>query len=206
MRILRRERVHYGPIDASRCSWHGGVMLAWGHPWGPVGGPISPRSVPWERARWLAFSTSSIMHPWALSSDAASAFGLVMLLDAKRNRRKARKRIPALLRRQLTLARNRLGTAEQARDDRTRNTATTEPPFSRDTLTRLTEEVPDYLTDRQQQGLDNIALLMREADLANSTTVALANQIFEARESSATGQTSARAALPAGKLSAGRTC
>ena len=83
---------------------------------------------------------------------AASAFFLVVLLDWKRNRRKARTGIPALLRRQRTLAANRRATAEQARDDRSRSIAIKEPPFGVDALMRLAEEVPDYSLSDSSKG------------------------------------------------------
>lgn len=127
---------------------------------------------------------------------AASAFALVVATDWRRSRRKARKRLPALLKRQSVLASNRRGAAEFSRDDQTRCSASTQPPFSRDTLIRLAEDVPDHLTDRQQEGLDNIALLMREADRLNSWAVALLTRIHESMDSMLTGEASPRLQIP----------
>jgi hypothetical protein len=129
---------------------------------------------------WTAASSAHSGTPWAPALNnvsfaavigaivgSAGAVAAVFITDGIRARRKARQLIPALLRRQRTLARNRRVEIEQILADGL-FMAPAPPPFSIDVLTRLAESVADHLNDREQQGLDNIAHLMRETEsLAN---------------------------------------
>jgi hypothetical protein len=133
---------------------------------------------------WEALSNASVAAAIGAFFATVGAVIAVFVTDGIRARRKARTVIPRLLRRQRALAVNRRIEIEWALADSSRFMVFSPPPFSVDLLMRWAESVADRLNDREQQGLDNIAHLMRKAEALTNAANTYFNQSNQASPSS----------------------
>jgi len=163
-------------------SWLRSILIGAAVPALGAGLIVMARLYAWATDQhWTAASSDTVgVAPWAPALNnvsfaavigavvgSAGAVAAVFITDRIRAHRTARRIIPALLRRQRQLAANRRGSEQQALNQNL-FMAWRDPPFSVKVLKRLAESVADHLNDREQQGLVNIAHLMREAEsLAN---------------------------------------
>lgn len=144
---------------------------------------------------WDAFNNASI----GALIGAAAAFLLVVATDRRRNRRTAKRVLPAMLRRVQVLVDNRIEGAVKARDSvnqQDRPMFNTGLTFPSERIDRYADEVNDRLSDAQAFALSNITFYMREADRCNFDCEGLVRQIHEALVDSRRGEENARGSIP----------
>ncbi len=101
---------------------------------------------------------------------AATAFFLVMANDFRRDRRRARKILPAILKREAFLVDNRIRSRPDVQRERSRGRLVEHlsPAFSAATIRRYAEELTGHITECQTMCLYNIAVSMETADDLNA--------------------------------------
>lgn len=114
---------------------------------------------------------------------AASAFFLVIANDWRRVSRRARKILPAALKREALLAENRIAARPDTRDEdiKGRLIEHRSLTFSIGTIRRDAEELADHITERQAMALYNIAVTMESADDLNARAVEIVQRINKAK-------------------------
>lgn len=129
---------------------------------------------------------------------AAAAFMLVMLNDWRRDRRAAKRLIPALLKRlRVLIESRRTGTRDAAKSLGTGNhLRTIGLPFPVGRIERHADRAVDHLTDRQAMALDNLIFWMRECDRLNANYRAALDQIDAASSDFTRGEASMRLQVP----------
>ena len=101
---------------------------------------------------------------------AATAFFLVIANDFRRGRRRARKILPAILKREAILVDNRITSRPDVQSERARGRLVEHKSltFSAATIRRYAEELTVHITERQAMCLYNIAVSMETADELNA--------------------------------------
>jgi hypothetical protein len=126
---------------------------------------------------WSFFKNESV----AALIGAAAAFVLVAVNDWRRERKKAHKTIPTMLRQAREIAASHKRHAENAipkipTGQLDRNFA---QPFASDRLQRLTEEVADHLSIDQQNALQRIVFWMGQSEADGNEALRLTRELVE---------------------------
>jgi hypothetical protein len=130
---------------------------------------------------------------------AASAFFLVMLNDRRRERRIAKKLLPATLRRLRVLVSGRKKSALSAQGSVHQQTRIRDVGlhFPTARLERFAERSIEHLSEPQAMALDNLVFWMGESDRLNGACLAILDQIILADRDPTLGPQSSRLQVPA---------
>jgi hypothetical protein len=134
----------------------------------------------------------------AAAIGAAGAFFLVVLNDRRRDRRIAKKVLPALLKRLRVLVDGRTHSAKDAESSLGRPMRVRDKGlhFPTERIERYAEQSVDHLTDRQEMALANLVFWMQESDRLNEACLGLLDQLNLSDRDFSRGETSMRLQAP----------